>query len=232
MARYKGKAILEILEGANNYNEWIASEISPFVAGSVLEIGAGTGNLSKYFKDLNLLTITDQDHDLVGKLRDKFKNFPKIKVQTLDIASKTLSYTNKYDTIYAVNVLEHIDNDQLALQNMYKLLNSGGRVVLLVPAKQKAYTHLDKKLGHFRRYEKQELMKKIKKAGFKVERINYFNIAGLLSWMLRDKINPDTDVLSPKHVKLFDIIVPFLKLVESIIKPPVGISLIVVGSKK
>lgn len=231
MIKYKGAALLEILEGADNYNAWIASELAPYIIEPALEIGAGTGSVSQYFKTLNSLTITDRDQGLVTILNKRFKSYPKVKTQIFNITQKKQSFSNKYNTIYAVNVLEHIENDLLALKNMYRLLNNKGRVVLLVPAKRRAFTHLDKMLGHFRRYEKDELQNKMENAGFLVESINYFNIVGLLSWMIRDKINSNAGILSPTQVKLFDFIVPILKIIESIAKPPAGISLIVVGRK-
>jgi len=104
-------------------------------------------------------------------------------------------------------------------------------LLLLVPAKKGAYTRLDKELGHFRRYEKDELLEKLKKSGYEVENVHFFNFVGLISWYVRDKVKRKNINLKPYHIRMFDSIVPFLRAIESHIKPPLGISLIVVARK-
>ena len=55
------------------------------------------------------------------------------------------------DTVICLNVLEHIEDDLGALQNIRLLLAEGGRAVILVPSGQSIYNSLDEELGHFRR---------------------------------------------------------------------------------
>ncbi len=101
-----------------------------------------------------------------------------------------------------------------------------------MPAKKFAFTKLDKELGHFRRYEKKELVSRLNKNGFIIEKIYFFNIVGLLSWTVRDKVKRKNIHLKTYHMKIFDSIVPILRFVESIMTIPMGISLIVVARKK
>lgn len=231
MAKYKSKKTLEILEGADNYNSWIASRIKKFVKSPTLEIGAGTGNISEQFIDIKELVLTDNDEMLVKYLKDKFKPNKNVQVRVLDIAKRNIETDRKFSTIYAINVLEHIENDESALSNICRLLKSGGNVAILVPAKKIAYTKLDKNLGHYRRYEKSELKRKLEKAGFIVTYLEYFNFLGLLSWIVRTKVTRSHSELKSSHVKLFDIIVPLLRRIEPNKGLPVGISLIAVGKK-
>lgn len=231
MTKYKGVTILEVLEGADNYNNWIVSRIRPDIASPALEIGAGTGNISAFFKNLKSLTVTDNDETLVEKLATKFKGNKNVRAEVLDIEKDLYKVTNRFRTIYSVNVLEHIKNDEKALKNMHKLLEPGGKVVLLVPAKKFAYTNLDKDLGHHRRYEKAELKDKLTNAGFTVKSISYFNAVGLASWIIRDKISRGSKNLSSTQVKFFDMIVPVLKQAEPKKILPMGISLIGIGEK-
>ena len=51
------------------------------------------------------------------------------------------------------NVLEHIKDDKLEIQNALNKLNPGGHLIILVPAHQKIYSKLDKAVGHYKRYE-------------------------------------------------------------------------------
>jgi len=110
------------------------------------------------------------------------------------------------------------------------VLKPSGRLLLLVPAKRWAYTELDRQLGHFRRYEKKELGEKLGKASFQIEKLYFFNIVGLLSWIIRDKLQRSGG-LRPYQIASFDTIVPILKRIEAKVSLPVGISLIAIAQK-
>lgn len=229
---YQGLSTLEVLIEAKNYNNWIAHEIESYITSPVLEIGAGTGNLTRYFLKQQSLFVTDKDAGLVARLKKMFAQQKNITVQTLDVTKKQKTATKKYfSSIFAINVLEHIEDDEGALRNIHSLLKKKGRLILLVPAKRIAYTKLDRELGHFRRYEKKELVQKLSENGYAVEKIYFFNIVGLISWYVRDKVKTKNINLKPHHIMLFDKIVPFLRFFESLVPMPVGISLIVVARK-
>lgn len=232
MGKYGGIKTLEVLEGADNYNKWIAQALLPHIKSPALEIGAGMGNISEYMTGLKNLVLTDNDPYLVELLGQKFHNKKNIYNEALDISGTLGTVKNKFKTIYSVNVLEHIKDDKKALKNISLLLEKGGRFVCLVPAKQFAFTKLDKNLGHYRRYEKNELEDKLSKANFKIEVLEYFNVLGLASWMIRDWLNRNDTDLKKSHVKTFDAIVPLLRLIEPKHNLPMGISLIAVGVKK
>jgi len=231
--KYKGLSTLEVLEGANNYNNWIAYEILRFVKNPIIEIGSGTGNLSEKFLNYGQVLLSDNDNGLVKVLNDRFKHFKNGSSIRLDIEKDVDSkYYNTFRSVIAVNVLEHIDDDRTAIKNIGKLLKKGGTVNLLVPAKRLAYTRLDRELGHYRRYEKNELYELLRSAGFSVDQLYFFNVVGLVSWIVRDKVEKSSFQLKPYQVALFDKIVPLLRFVETRIRPPIGISLIAVATKK
>lgn len=231
-AIYQGLSTLEVLEGADNYNKWIAESILTVSKSPTLELGAGTGNISEYFIKRKLFSITEYDKVLVSHLRKKFSKKKNISIFHLDIESKiNKKLYSSYATIFAVNVFEHIENDLKAFRNTYKLLRKNGKLIVLVPAKRFAYTKLDKSLGHHRRYERHDLREKLASSGFVVEKVYYFNIVGLLSWIVRDKIEKQHVQLSSSHIALFDKIVPILRFIESKIPVPIGISLIAIARK-
>ncbi len=232
MIKYQGITTLEVLEDAKNYNKWIAHQISEHMSSPTLEIGAGIGNLSKHFLQYKPLYLTDIDKGLVKQLKKRFAKEKNVFAEQLDITKKPLKkHENFFSSVYAINVLEHIDDDMKALSHIKKILKKEGKVLLLVPAKKSAYTRLDKELGHYRRYEKAELVAKLEKAGFTIEKIYFFNIVGLLSWTIRDKVSRNKKALKPYQIKIFDSIVPLLRFLESINKVPIGISLIAVARK-
>lgn len=231
MIQYQGLSTLEVLEGANNYNKWIASEMTAFLKFPALEIGSGIGNLSSHLLSKDKMILSDNDKGLVRHLKKKFVGQKNVNIINLDITRKPTQHKGIFASVIAVNVLEHIEDDHQALLHINQLLRKKGKLLMLVPAKQFAYTQLDKELGHFRRYEKEGLAKKLENSGFTINSIHYFNVVGLLSWMVRDKVERKSIALKTYQIKLFDFIVPFLRLVEKVFKPPIGISLVVIATK-
>ncbi len=232
MIKYKGISTLEVLVEAKNYNKWISDEIKSHISSPALEVGAGTGNLTAHFLKIKSLHVSDQDAGLVKHLSKRFSQEKNITVSQLDIAKITPKrFLSFFSTIFAINVLEHIENDRQAFKHIHNMLKKNGKLVLLVPAKKIAFTKLDRELGHFRRYEKNELIEKLTETGYKVEKIFFFNIVGLISWYFRDKVKRENIHLKPYHIALFDKVVPLLRAIESKITMPIGISLIVVARK-
>src|SRR6185436_9726599 len=86
------------------------------------------------------------------------------------------------DTAVCLNVLEHIADDRGSLASIHRLLEPGGRLVLLVPAIPAIFGTLDDKLGHFRRYTPRHLRERYAEAGFQMRHIEYFNLAGIAGW--------------------------------------------------
>lgn len=230
MINYQGYSTLEILEGLKHYNHWIASQVLPYIKEPVLEVGAGTGNISKEVLKHHNLYLSDNDKGLLLHLKKTIKT--KKDIFTWDITKNPpRKYKNFFKSIFGINVLEHIKSDTNALTNIHSALKKNGMLILLVPAKQFAYSRLDKELGHYRRYEKEELEKKLKKAGFVIEKMYFFNILGLFSWYIREKVERKQVHFKQYHISLFDMIVPILRTAESVVKPPLGISLIVIAKK-
>jgi SAM-dependent methyltransferase len=79
---------------------------------------------------------------------------------------------SKFDLIVFTEVLEHLENDDLALQQIYSLLKKNGIAIVSTPSKNAPLyrlglaTQFDKKVGHLRRYTIKKLTTKCKKHGF------------------------------------------------------------------
>jgi SAM-dependent methyltransferase len=120
-----------------------------------------------------------------------------------------------FDTIICLNVMEHIKDDHVVLDNFYKALTPGGRAIILVPHDPDLYTDVDKTLGHYRRYTQEELAQKLQKAGFKVLRTWGFNRVGGLGWRVSGKLL-GRKTLSAGQMKWFEILMPISRLLEKI----------------
>jgi SAM-dependent methyltransferase len=231
---YQGLTTLEALTEAKNYNRWIASNFYPYIQAPLLEFGAGIGNISELLSSYTPLCLTDTDERLLAHLKYKFCHTNDVSVDFLDITQPPPEHlVESFQTVIGINVLEHIEDDEKALSHLGSLLKPSGRLLLLVPAKKWAYTDLDKQLGHFRRYEKKELGLKLVKASFRIEKLYFFNIIGLMGWIIRDKIQRSerSEGLSPSQISLFESMVPILKPIEAKVPMPLGISLIAIAQK-
>lgn len=157
--------VLKTFALTHNYNKWIVDLLRPFIGKNILEVGCGIGNLSRHLKNLGKLSCLDKSEYFLQHMKI---DYPELNFYHLDISdTKVRSLKGeKFDTIICVNVLEHIEDDEMALFNMYHILNQDGRLLLLIPAMPALYNILDARLGHFRRYDKEALEKKIIKVGF------------------------------------------------------------------
>ena len=133
------------------------------------------------------------------------------------------------DSVICFNVLEHIEQDETALRNIFDLLEPGGRFLLLVPSHPWLYGSLDQHLRHHRRYRKKELKNKLEAQGFRVIYLKYFNRIGIFGWFLNGKILRRKELPS-FQLAIYNLLVPLLKL-EKFFPLPFGTSLLAVAEK-
>lgn len=225
-----GKQALEVMSQAQWYNLWTYNLLKPHIKGRVLEIGSGIGNFTSILaRDAQQVVATDIRPEYIKQLR-KLKS-KKIMVISGNIETNKFSAKiGKFDAIVCLNVLEHIDKDFLALENMRKKLKAGGRLLLLVPAHMFFYGSLDVNLGHFRRYSKTQIKKKLKKAGFEVNSLRYLNPISGLGWFFNSRVLKKRSV-SLSNIKLFSFVVKPLIFLEEYFEPPFGLSVLCIAEK-
>lgn len=226
---------LHELEIGNIYAAWIFSIIKPFIGNKILELGSGIGAMIPYYKDCPFVIVSDINREYLKIIKKRYRENRKLGVIRLDITEITAAQQRVFikqniDSIIAINVLEHIKDDLCALKNINRILSSG-RLILFVPALPIIYGSLDEAFGHQRRYGKDELIRKIERAGFEIEFIKYFNLMGIIWWYLIGSIIRMRN-LSRQTGYLLRVVVPLLRRIESVIPIPIGQSLIVVAKKK
>ena len=89
-----------------------------------------------------------------------------------------------FDVVSAFDVVEHCENEHLALSEMRRVIKPGGMVFLSVPAYQWMWTEFDTRAGHYRRYTRRRLATAARAAGLKVERSSYAFFATLPFFMV------------------------------------------------
>ena len=156
----KGYQTLEVIAKADKFNQWMFETIRPYCRGSILEIGSGIGNISRFFiQNGYSITLSDTDEDYIDQLKKTFKetNVHPIDLVHGDFQEKYARLFQTYDTVIFLNVLEHIDNDEQAIENCRYLLKPGGSLVVLVPAYSFLFSKMDRELQHHRRYTSKKL---------------------------------------------------------------------------
>lgn len=222
---------LRRLDSLTRYNRWIWERLQPFVGQRVLEIGAGSGTMTRFLYGRELVVATDRETPYVDRLRNRFRRTPGIIVDRADLESESVRELARYgfDTVTCINVLEHTAHDVAALRRAQELLQPGGRIVVFVPAGRHLFGGMDRAVGHQRRYDRDELVEKLKQAGFEIEDVSYQNRIAKLAWWLNSRVLQRRG-LPAGQSKLFDRFVPLFKSLEGE-RPSDGLSLIAIGRK-
>jgi len=103
-------------------------------------------------------------------------------------------------------------------------------LLLIVPAIENAYGTMDKKVGHFRRYSKYDIVKKLSGVNFTIEKIQYHNIFGLIGWLLNARIFKRSEFPIFQTI-FYDKLIPFISKLEKNVKLPIGMNLFVIAVK-
>lgn len=233
----EGAETLSTIAEADRFNEWMYRTIKPWCFGDILEIGSGLGNISTYFlKDQAHIFLSDIREVYCDELRTKFAGHSTLKgIQAMDLADPDFDQKfghllNSFDTVFALNVLEHIFNDQQAIDNGYRLLKPGGHLVILVPAFQSLYNNFDKELEHYRRYNRNKLASLFLNSHFNICHSQYFNVAGMAGWVVSGKFQKH-QIIPAGQMRLYNQLVPMFKLLDTLTLHSFGLSVIVVGEK-
>lgn len=230
------KEALQTVSESLHYNRWIYNNIRDYLTGNILDIGSGLGDIAQYFindRNVHHIILSDKSDDIISELNKKFLYKNNYSIATLDISNIETSkniFSVPIDTVTCINVLEHIKDDQKALENIYNILEPNGLLILIVPAIPYIYGTLDELVGHCRRYTKDELNRRIKQANFTLKKQYFMNFFGIASWFLAGKIFKQ-DELSKNYCKILDKIVPLLEKVERIHNPPIGQLIVTICGK-
>ena len=233
----EGMATLEAISSAPLFNEWMYKVTSRRLTGRILEIGSGIGNISEqYLNDGRKLMLSDIRDNYCQYLRQKFEDEPTCEgVRELDLVHPNFEreycdLLGSFDGVFALNVVEHIEDDFLAIANAKKLLRKGGRLVILVPAYQALFNEFDRSLEHYRRYTEGSLKKIFEKNNFQIVHNQYFNFAAIAGWWFSGKLLKKKTI-PVGQMRIYNMLVPIFKITDKIILNKIGISVIVEGIK-
>lgn len=143
---------------------------------TILDIGCGVGTIDFYLRHKGFtVTGTDISENAIRMCK---KNVIALGFRSnlcfFQLNFPTENIYKKYDFVICSEVLEHLENDGLAIKKIFKILNSGGISILSVPSKNSILhkfglaKKFDDKVGHVRRYFVKDLETLIDQTDFKI----------------------------------------------------------------
>lgn len=151
---------LELFAAATNWKRYFGKVLQPYIAGRVLDVGAGIGSNIPYLYNERVVEWTSLEPD--PKLASTIE--ATIAAGALPrgcrVAVGTLAESDpgtRYDTVLYIDVLEHIDDDAAELAAAAQHLAPDGNLIVLAPAHQFLFSALDEAVGHHRRYNARSL---------------------------------------------------------------------------
>ena len=233
----EGVDTLNVIAAAENFNEWMFKTIQPYCEGKILEVGSGVGNISHYFINNEAsIFLSDIRNNYCNILTEKYHNNPNVLgVQNIDLVASNFEeaynqHINQFDTVFALNVIEHIEDDALAIANCKKLLKKGGTLIVLVPAYQTLYNQFDKELFHYKRYFKKEMIQLFQENELIIKKSFYFNALGIAGWFVSGKLARNK-IIPSSQMGFYNKIVFIAKMIDFILFKTIGLSAIVIGKK-
>jgi 2-polyprenyl-3-methyl-5-hydroxy-6-metoxy-1,4-benzoquinol methylase len=203
----------------------------------LLDVGCGTGaNLKAFDKNFYRVGI-DMSHAALGFCQQRgLDSLVQAKIEHSGMEHDT------FEIVTALDMLEHVDDDMVALRELWRVSKPGGFLLITVPAFGFLWSEHDEALHHRRRYTVAELESKLVSAGFCVNRISYFLatlflpilIARTIQNITKKRVEPQaTHVILP--VWLNSLIVRVLdferRLLQWTWRLPFGVSIVALAQK-
>lgn len=202
----------------------------------ILDIGCSSGLLLKELIDSGFDSNNLFGIDISSQAIKNCKENGITNAFVMDAQSTELNTT--FDVIIASDCLEHIKNDEKALENWHHNLKPNGLLLVFVPAYKILWSTHDDVNMHFRRYTKNELKRKLEKNCFKINKSSYWNFFlffPVLLIRLFFKLNPakngDLNQI-PRFNSFFYHLVNFENKLLNYFNFPFGVSAFCIAKKK
>lgn len=223
---YKGTETLKIMSHARNYNNTVvelALSNLGVKSGKILDFGAGIGTYSTILKSKGFdVTCVEIDTKQVKILKEKgFSTLNDI----------NLIENNSVENMVSFNVFEHIKNDAETLKIIYNKLTNNGKLFIFVPASQDLYSKFDERLGHYRRYEMQDLQNLLKNCGYEISSTQYFDSLGYLLAKLYKLLKINGSINSAQILIFDKILFPISMILDKIFNTKFGKNIVITAQK-
>ncbi len=215
---------------APRYRKWLLSQFAGYIGDKVLEVGAGPGHFTAQLLATPELVAVDSQPIYVEGLRRRFGHLENLRVEHADPEDARFAEAtgDGFDTVVDFTTLQRASDPQAVVDNHASVLESGGHLLVHVPAGAELFSDLDRAAGHRRRFSETDLRKLIEGAGLEVVELKPFNRMGRRIWGLLG--GKDRSSISAFEARLADLATPVLSRIDAQMSGP-GLSLVAVGRK-
>ena len=219
---------LKFFDKSKNFRNYQISLIKKYLGEYIAEIGPGNGtNLSYYYDYPKKIDLYEPTKKLFLTLKKRFKNTKKV-----NFFNKKLTLKNQYyNSILYLDVLEHIEDDEKEVIKAYKSLKKNGLLIINVPAFSHLYSQFDKDVGHYKRYQKKDILLIINKYNLKKIELKYYDAIGYILSLLSKIFSFNYKKNFEKKIRFWDSLIPFSKILDFLILNSFGKSLLVIIKK-
>ena len=202
----------------------------------VVDIGTGTGANLRLLKEIGFRNVTgiDPSADAAHWCAEKGLG----DVRFGDVRSLPLS-DQSVDLVVATDVVEHVDEDQIAVAEIYRVLRPGGVALFTVPAFPSLWGLQDEVSHHHRRYRMRPFIELLNGANFQVSRRFHFNyilflpifFARQLIRVFKIRLSSENEVNSPLLNNLLGVLFRIDVTTAPYLHPPFGVSILALAHK-
>ena len=132
---------------------------------TILEAGCGTGGNLGLLERHGTVSAFEPFDEAAGSARGRH---PAADVRYGRLPEDVPFAEGTFDLVAALDVLEHVDEDERSLAALVRLAKPGGSIIVTVPAHQTLWGSHDQRLHHRRRYGRAELRDIARAAGAEI----------------------------------------------------------------
>lgn len=195
----------------------------------ILDVGCGPGGNIWALKNFGRVTGLDLSEEALRFAKD----LGFVKLIKSD-ACQMPSPNESFNLISSLDVLEHIEEDEKVMREVFRILKSDGIFLVTVPAFPWLWSAHDEALHHVRRYTRKELLSKLERTGFKIKECSYFVMPAvpinLIRKLYKKEGSYDVDI-SPTVNQIFLFLLRCERYLMRFTPLPFGSSLVAVAQK-
>lgn len=223
---------LSNITGTPQYVSWMAGIVRKHAGDTILELGAGVGNIAgRLMGRRRAYFAAEKDPLFLHALSNRFLRAPSVEVLRIDpdVPDDLKALPAPVETILCLNVLEYTEDPARTLVALHGAAVPGATLIVLVPQNTKRYGAIDRALGYKRRFDRRELQELMARTGWPSERCHQLNRVAVPAWWISSRLLRRKKI-SKVTLKLFDKTVWIWRRLDWIF-PWTGLSLIVVGRR-
>ena len=219
--------------------EWLERAAPPRPSDTLLDCGAGTGLFAQEIETRCRVLVLDEHEESLRRLRDRFRPEQVLRLAdgALPLADASLEY------VTALDVLEHVPDDEAVVRGFRRVLKPGGVAVVTVPASMALWSDWDDALHHYRRYSRAQLRALFAEPGWEIVYLNYTNVLVFpIAWLVRKTRwlragmgwrarGRSEDRLPPAWLNAL-LRGAFVRMAQSRVPFPFGVSLVLVARRR